>query len=72
LISGTTITTEKIGMLEEDYSSECPSVFPTFVIPKKIGATIIRIFTHFRKLDLFLKRHSFPIPKIGDMICSME
>jgi hypothetical protein len=27
---------------------------------------------NFRKLNLLLKRHPFPIPKIGDMIRSME
>jgi hypothetical protein len=42
-----------IGVLEEDYSSEWLSVFPTFVIPKKYGA--IRVVTDFRKLNLLLK-----------------
>jgi hypothetical protein len=46
------------------------SLFPSFAIPKKNGT--IRIVTHFRKLNLFLKLHPFPIPKIGDMIRSME
>jgi hypothetical protein len=59
-----------IGVLEEDYSSEWASVFPSFAIPKKNGT--IRVVTDFRKLNLLLKRHPFPIPKIGDMIRSME
>jgi hypothetical protein len=34
----------------------------------------IRVVTDFRKLNLLLKRHPFPIPKIGiaDVIRSME
>jgi hypothetical protein len=55
-----------IGVLEEDYSSEWAS--PSF--PKKNG--IIRVVTGFRKLSLLLKLHQFPIPKIGDMICSVK
>jgi hypothetical protein len=59
-----------IGVLEEDYSSEW--AFPSFAIPKKNRT--IRVVTDFRKLKLLLKRHPFPIPKIGhgDMIRSME
>jgi hypothetical protein len=56
-----------IGVLGEDYSSEWSS--PSFAIPKKNGT--IRVVTDFRKLNLLLKRHPFPIPKIGDMIRSM-
>jgi hypothetical protein len=61
-----------IGVLEEDYSSEWASSFPSFTIPKKNGK--IRVVTDFRKLNLFLKHHPFPIPKIGktDMVRSME
>jgi hypothetical protein len=36
-----------IGVLEEDYSSEWASVFPSFAIPKKNGT--IRVVTDFRK-----------------------
>jgi hypothetical protein len=36
-----------IGVLEEDYSSEWASVFPSFAIPKKNGT--IRVVTEFRK-----------------------
>jgi hypothetical protein len=57
-----------IGVLEEDYSSEWSS--PSFATPKKNGT--IRVFIDFRKLNLLLKCHPFPIPKIGDMIHSME
>jgi hypothetical protein len=73
-----------IGVLEEDYSSEWASCCPTFEIPKKTGT--IRIVTDFRKLNLLLKHiishfsyskdwghdPTFPIPKMGDMIRSME
>jgi hypothetical protein len=61
-----------IGVLAEEtgYSSECACVSPSFVIPKKNRT--IRIFTDFRKLNLLLKCHPYPIPKIGDMIFSME
>jgi hypothetical protein len=57
-----------IGVLEEEYFSEWAS--PSLAIPKKNGT--IRVVTDFRELNLLLKRHSFPIPKIGDMIRSME
>jgi hypothetical protein len=56
--------------IEEDYSSEWASSSPSFAIPKKNGT--IRAVTDFRKLILLLKRHPFPISKIGDMIRSME
>jgi dihydroorotate dehydrogenase len=59
-----------IGILEEDYSSEWDSCYPSFAIPKKNGT--IRVVTDFRNLNLLLKPHSFPIPKIGDMVRSME
>jgi hypothetical protein len=52
-----------IGVLEEDYSSEWSS--SSFAIPKKNGIITIRVVTDFRKLNLLLKRHPFPIPKIG-------
>jgi hypothetical protein len=46
--------------------------FPSFAIPKKNRT--IRVVTDFRKVNLLLKCHPFPIPKIGnaDMIRSME
>jgi hypothetical protein len=55
-----------IGILEEDYSSEWSS--PSFAIPKKNVRTSKRDVTDFRKLNLLLKRHPFPIPKVEDMI----
>ena len=43
---------------------------PTFVQVKKTGDP--RILTDFRKLNKFIKRQPFPIPKIGDLIQKME
>jgi hypothetical protein len=48
-----------IGVLEEEYSSEWASVFPSFAIPKKNGT--IRVITDFRKLNLLLKHRMSPI-----------
>jgi hypothetical protein len=48
-----------IGVLEEDYSSEWASVFPSFAIPKKNGT--IRAVTDFRKLNLLLRHRMSPI-----------
>jgi hypothetical protein len=48
----------EIGVLEEDYSSEWTFVFPTFVIPKKIGAATIRVVTDFKKLCSMLRGKS--------------
>jgi hypothetical protein len=50
-----------IGALEEDYSSEWASVFPSFAIPKKNGSSTIRVVTDFSKLNLLLKRRMSPI-----------
>jgi hypothetical protein len=52
-----------IGVLEEDYSYEL--AFPSFSFSKKDERSTIRAVTDFRKLNLLLKRHPFPIPKIG-------
>jgi hypothetical protein len=52
-----------IEVLEEDYTSEWAS--PSFAIVKKNGT--IRVVSDFRKLNSLLQRHSFPIPKIGDL-----
>jgi hypothetical protein len=66
----------EIGVLEEepDYSSEWDSRIPSFATPKKNGSNTIIVVTDFRNLNLLLKHksHPFPIPKIGDMIRSME
>jgi hypothetical protein len=48
-----------IGVLEEDYSSEWASIFPSFEIPKKNGT--IRVVTDLRKLNLLLKHRMSPI-----------
>jgi hypothetical protein len=48
-----------IGVLEEDYSSEWASLFPSFAFPKKNGT--IRVVTDFRKLNLLLKHPLSPI-----------
>jgi hypothetical protein len=47
-----------IGVLEEDYSSEWASLFPSFAIPKK--KRTIRVVTDFRKLNLLLKHRMSP------------
>jgi hypothetical protein len=56
-----------IGVLEEDYSSEWASIFPSFAIPKKNGT--IRVVTDFRKLYLLLKRIMTPISYSKDWGC---
>jgi hypothetical protein len=48
-----------IGVLEEDYSSELVSLFPSLAIPKKNRT--IRDVTDFRKLNLLLNRRISPI-----------
>jgi hypothetical protein len=57
-----------IGVLDDDYCTEWAS--PSFAIAKKNGT--IRVVSDFRKFNSLLQRHPFPIPKIGDMIRSME
>jgi hypothetical protein len=47
-----------IGVLEEDYSFECCSLFPSFTIPKKNRSITIRVVTDFRKLNLLLKNRN--------------
>jgi hypothetical protein len=61
-----------IGVLEENYCSEWVSILPSIAIPKKNGT--IRVFADFRKLNLLLKRmlSPIPIPKLGEMIGSIE
>jgi hypothetical protein len=50
-----------IGVLEEDYSSEWDSTFPSFASPKKYGIRKIRAVIDFRKLNLLLKCRVSPI-----------
>jgi hypothetical protein len=57
-----------IGVLEEDCTSEWAS--PTFAIAKKNGTIIV--VSDFRKLNSLLKHHPCTIPKIRDLIRSME
>jgi hypothetical protein len=57
-----------IGVLEECNYSEWGA--PTFIIPKKDGR--IRFISHFRKLNQYLKRKPFPIPKIQDMLLELK
>jgi hypothetical protein len=56
-----------IGVLEEDYSSEWASLFPSFEIPKKNGT--IRVVTDFRKVNLLLKLKMTPISYSKDWGC---
>jgi hypothetical protein len=49
----------EIGVLEEEYCSEWAS--PSFAIPKKNGASTIRVVTDSRKLNLLLKYRMSPI-----------
>lgn len=57
-----------IGVLEEANDSEWGA--PTFIIPKKDGR--IRFISDFRKLNQYLKRKPFPIPKIQDMLLKLK
>ena len=57
-----------IGVLEECNDSAWGA--PTFIIPKKDGR--IRFISDFRKLNQFLKRKPFPIPKIQDMLLKLN
>jgi hypothetical protein len=57
-----------IGVLEADCTSEWAS--PTSAISKENGD--IGVVFDARKLNSLLKRHPFPIQKIGDMIQSMK
>jgi hypothetical protein len=57
-----------IRVLEVGYSSEWAS--PTFATAQKNGT--IRVVSDFTKLNALLKCQQCPIPKMGDMILSME
>jgi hypothetical protein len=57
-----------IGVLEECNDSEWGA--PTFIIPKKDGR--IRFISDFHKLNQYLKRKPFPIPKIQDMLLKLK
>jgi hypothetical protein len=55
-----------IGVLEEVYSSEWASVFPSFEISKKNEK--MRIVTDFRKLNFLLKRIMSPVSYSKDWV----
>jgi hypothetical protein len=55
-----------IGVLEENYSSEWASLFPSFAIPKKNECSTIRVVTDFRKLNLLLKCRMSPLSNSKD------
>jgi hypothetical protein len=57
-----------IGVLEVCNDSKWGA--PTFIIPKKDGR--IRFISDFRKLNQYLKRKPFPIPKIQDKLLKLH
>jgi Reverse transcriptase (RNA-dependent DNA polymerase) len=59
---------DMIGVLKECNDSEWWA--PTFIIPKKDGQ--IHFISNFRKLNQYLKRKPFPIPKIQDMLLKLK
>jgi hypothetical protein len=58
-----------IGVLEEDYSSEWASLFPSFAIPTKKREETIRVIIDCRKLNLLLKHRMSPISYSKDWEC---
>ncbi len=57
-----------LGVLEECNDSEWGA--PTFIIPKKDGR--IRFISDFRKLNTFVKRKPYPLPRIQDMLLKLQ
>ena len=55
-------------MLEKNYDS--PWAAPSFIIPKKNGQ--VRFLTDFRQLNKRLQRKPYPIPKILDMMQTLQ
>jgi len=52
-----------IGVLKEmRFNKDSPWASPSFVVPKKTGD--IRIVTDFQKMNVCIKRHPFPLPRI--------
>jgi hypothetical protein len=63
-----------IGVLEEDYFSKWASCSPKFSFTKKNRSSTVIVVTNVKKLKLVLtvECHPFPIPKIGEMIRSID
>jgi hypothetical protein len=61
-----------IGVLEEEFYSAWASMVPQFAIPKKNGASTVRVVTDLGSSTycLNLECYTFPTLKIGDMIRS--
>ena len=57
-----------LGVLKPQVASEYQS--PSFIIPKKNGT--VRVVSDFRVLNSKLQRVSFPIPKIQDILTSLN
>ena len=58
----------KLGVLKWTKANEWAA--PTFIIPKKDGR--VRFISDFRKLNEWLKRAPYPIPKIQDLLHKLE
>jgi hypothetical protein len=58
----------EVGVLKKVNQSEWAA--PTFIIPKKDGT--VRFISDFRKLNKRIKRKPYPIPKIQDMLLTLE
>jgi RNase H-like domain found in reverse transcriptase/Reverse transcriptase (RNA-dependent DNA polymerase) len=58
----------KVGVLKQVNQSEWAA--PTFIIPKKDGS--VRFISDFRKLNKWIKRKPYRIPKIQDMLLKLE
>jgi hypothetical protein len=54
----------QLGILESDVSS--PWAAPAFVVAKQDGT--VRLVVDFRRLNLMLERHYFPLPKILEIL----
>jgi hypothetical protein len=57
-----------LGVLKPQVASEYQS--PSFIIPKKNG--IVRVVSDFRVLNSKLQRVSYPIPRIQDILISLN
>ena len=57
-----------MGVLQPQVALEYQS--PSFIIPKKIGT--VRVVSDFRVLNLNLQRVTYPIPRIQDILISLN